>query len=269
MPASSQPPRTITTFCQFAALSCNQLAPACQHAHLATCALLHTPRVRNVVLDGDTYMLHVAERLLPSYVGSHPAETQDSTAAAPHSSSAASDAKSGDQAAESDLLKTWAKACFMPANADVPVLTWHKWLGQFGGAVPTCTQDDMQHMPPLLPKEQVLDRFSTHTKYCVHCQRTVKAIDILSGFMTAMGAAAALAVVIQAVRLATVVPPAVASSATAAVAAAAWFSGATGTALGVLVGALAFCAVCVGVRAALHKLRAKFFYEDYVHALKD
>ncbi len=93
--------------------------PALDHAFL-----------KHSILDGDTYMLHKAER---------------------------------------ELLKTgnnWKENFFMPAQDDLPIVTFRRWLEDHGGSVPT-----LEETPPALSKRESLDRHHQHTRHCSHCQK--------------------------------------------------------------------------------------------------
>jgi len=190
---------------------------------------------RNAVLDGDTYMLHVAERELPVTNG---------------------------------LSDGYIRSCYMPAPDDSPVIAWRRWLGRHGGgALPTCSPADAAAMPPAMAKRDALDRGGQHLVHCKHCQGAVKQVDVASAVAAAVGVVALFTAVAKVVAVAGA-PSAVEAASTAAPAALA-------TALqGVLAQpglvqaagvALAAAAVWVG----LQRFRAKFFYEDYVHAFRD
>jgi len=161
--------------------------------------------VRNGVLDGDTYMLHVAERELLS------------------------------------KGNNWSKEYYMPATADSSVVAWRRWLRDYGGDVPTCTEADTAAMPPLMSREQVLDRYSQHTAHCKDCKQAVNKLDQLS-MACVLGAAVALfTLVARAVAGAPLLSPATAWAA----------------------GAMAAAAL---VWKVLQRVRSWFFFTDYVHA---
>ncbi|KXZ51963.1 hypothetical protein GPECTOR_11g86 [Gonium pectorale] len=116
---------------------------------------------RNAVLDGDTYMLHIQERLLRAQ---------------------------GDD---------WQRGYYMPAPADSSVVAMRRWLDEFGGAVPTC--EPGAPLPPAMSKREVLDRYSQHTKDCRHCQAALRNIDLATALAAAGAALAAVWLVARAV----------------------------------------------------------------------
>ncbi|KXZ51973.1 hypothetical protein GPECTOR_11g95 [Gonium pectorale] len=107
---------------------------------------------RHPILDGDTYMLHVQERLLRAQ---------------------------GDD---------WRRGYYMPAAADSSVVAMRRWLDEFGRAVPTC--EPGAPLPPAMSKREVLDRYSQHTKDCSHCQKGLRQVELAS-LVAAAGAALA------------------------------------------------------------------------------
>jgi hypothetical protein len=51
----------------------------------------------------------------------------------------------------------------MPGSSDASVLALRKWLDTFGAALPTLPRSAAD-LPPLMPREVVLDRFKQHTE---------------------------------------------------------------------------------------------------------
>ncbi|PNH01637.1 Protochlorophyllide-dependent translocon component 52, chloroplastic [Tetrabaena socialis] len=116
---------------------------------------------RNKVLDGDTYMIHLTERLLL------------------------------------EQNNAWRTSYFMPAAADASVVATRRWLDEFGGAVPTC--EPCTPMPPQMSKADALDRYSQHTAGCRHCKKALKNVEAATVVAAACGALAALWLVARAV----------------------------------------------------------------------
>lgn len=61
------------------------------------------------------------------------------------------------------------RAYYMPAPADLPIITLRRWIGRHAhvlGPLP----------PPTFERERLLDRWTQHTAHCVHCQRGVESI---------------------------------------------------------------------------------------------
>ncbi|KAL6749465.1 pheophorbide a oxygenase [Haematococcus lacustris] len=165
--------------------------------------------IRHPVLDGDLYMLHAGERALIR-------EGNDGS-----------------------------RAYYMPANADSAVVAWRKWLSKFGGEVPTCTAADAALMPPLMPKEQVLDRYQQHTAQCRTCQSALRRLDTARWLLGLI--APGLAIVLLA-RLA---------------------AGLTSlTQPAFLVGAVV-AGLAAALKVGLERVREQFYYQPYVHALRD
>lgn len=44
-----------------------------------------------------------------------------------------------------------------------------RWLQDFGGEVPTL--GSLSEMPPAMSKEETMDRYLEHTRFCPHCQQ--------------------------------------------------------------------------------------------------
>jgi hypothetical protein len=135
----------------------------------------------------------------------------------------------------------WSRQYYMPATADVAVLAWRKWIDRFGMALPVLPKD-VSDLPPVMPREQVFDRYNQHTKHCPHCMAALRNVTIAAAVVAAVAAVSVGSIVAAAV--AGSVP--LLSSFNAGAAAAA-------TAAGLLA-------------AGLLKLRQLFIYTDYVHA---
>ncbi|PNW70550.1 hypothetical protein CHLRE_17g724600v5 [Chlamydomonas reinhardtii] len=116
---------------------------------------------RHLILDGDTYMLHVQERLLLE--------------------------KNND----------WRGAYYMPAPADGSVVATRRWFDEHGGAVPTC--EPGVQLPPQMSKEAVLERYHQHTKNCKDCSQALRNVETATWLAAGGGVLAALVLVARAV----------------------------------------------------------------------
>jgi len=200
----------------------------------ASVALRHAMDT-NAVLDGDTYTLHLGERALPLSVG---------------------------------IGDAYIRSCYMPAPDDSPVIAWRRWLGRHGGgALPTCSPADAAAMPPAMAKRDALDRGGQHLVHCKHCQGAVKQVDAASAVAAAVGVVALFTAVAKAVAV-TAAPAAAATSCTVMPTALAAALQSVLAQPG-LVQAAGVALVAAAVLAGLQHFRAKFFYEDYVHAFRD
>lgn len=161
--------------------------------------------LKHAIFDGDTYMLHRAER---------------------------------------ELLKVnnnWRDNFFMPAQDDLPIVTFRRWLQDHAGDVPTC--GPLQTMPPTMMKEMVLDRFQQHTRHCNHCQRAVRTTETFKTICI-------LGVAIFIVGLAR------------------GFSTQAALQSTVLLAMTGGAVVCSALWFMLEAFKQNFFYIDYVHAYR-
>ncbi|KAL2634146.1 hypothetical protein R1flu_005625 [Riccia fluitans] len=94
------------------------------------------------LLDGDAALLHGQERYLAERVDGKP--------------------------------ETWAKAFFMPASSDRYVGAFRTWLTRFGGNKVGWFPGVDERLPPLITKkEDLLNRYTSHTQYCKHCRKAL------------------------------------------------------------------------------------------------
>jgi hypothetical protein len=151
--------------------------------------------LRNQVLDGDGYMLHVLERkLLAEADAAREAAAGDAAAgAASGAHSAAATSPYGEAEGE------WRRAYYMPGKFDTGVAAWRSWLERFGRKLPVLPRR-LSDLPPLMEPRVVLDRWSQHTQHCPTCQRALKRIDF---FVPALAAAAAIAALMAGLAVAT------------------------------------------------------------------
>lgn len=99
---------------------------------------------QNLILDSDLYLLHVEEQKLKE-VGP----------------------------------LNWHKSCFVPTKADAHVVAFRRWLNKYGG-----TQVDWRNkytgtLPPTPPREQLMDRYWSHTVSCSSCSVAYKRLNAL------------------------------------------------------------------------------------------
>ena len=101
----------------------------------------------NAVLEDDQIFLHYQERYL--------------------------EAKGG--------IKNFGKAFYLPTKADLYVFEFRNWFNNYNA-----DPFPGQSLPPLLTKEQLLDRYHSHTKKCSHCNQAlanIKTLKLVSGIM--------------------------------------------------------------------------------------
>ncbi|GBF96942.1 hypothetical protein Rsub_09022 [Raphidocelis subcapitata] len=119
--------------------------------------------MRNQVLDGDNYILHLQERILLAENGGHEA---------------------------------WRQHYFMPGQSDTGITSWRSWLDRFGRALPVLPKT-LADLPPEMSRREALDRYSQHTQHCPDCRKALARIDAALPLVAAAGiallAAAAIA----------------------------------------------------------------------------
>ncbi len=72
--------------------------------------------------------------------------------------------------------KTWQKSYFMPALADIGIVTFRKWLDECAGGKPAW--QGMKEAPfQELSDEQLYDIWHRHTKHCPSCRQSLVLID--------------------------------------------------------------------------------------------
>lgn len=136
---------------------------------------------------------------------------------------------------------SWRRQYFMPGSSDAAVVNLRKWLDVYGAGLPTLPSSAAD-IPPLLPREVVLDRFKQHTENCPHCSAALRAATIAAGLMAAVAAVAAGSIVAAVVGgSAALLSP---------------FNGV----------AAAVAAASAMAAAALMRFRRLFIFTDYVHA---
>ncbi|ACB53971.1 putative Rieske [2Fe-2S] domain-containing cell death suppressor protein [Crocosphaera subtropica ATCC 51142] len=68
--------------------------------------------------------------------------------------------------------KPWHKSYFLPASADVGIITFRQWLDRFAGGKPAWENAKAHPYQPLT-EEQLYERWHRHTKYCPSCRASV------------------------------------------------------------------------------------------------
>ncbi|KAK4371620.1 hypothetical protein RND71_011095 [Anisodus tanguticus] len=97
---------------------------------------------QNLILDSDTYLLHVEEHKLKE-IGSY----------------------------------NWLKACYVPTKADAIVVAFRRWLNKYAGGEVDWRGKYNGDLPPTPPREQLLDRYWTHTVNCTSCNLAYKGLN--------------------------------------------------------------------------------------------
>lgn len=99
---------------------------------------------QNLILDSDLYLLHVEERKLMD-VGAI----------------------------------NWHKSCYVPTKADALVVSFRRWLNKYGGTRVDWGTKFNGLLPPTPPREQLFDRYWTHTMNCSSCSLAHKSLNVL------------------------------------------------------------------------------------------
>ncbi|XP_041992240.1 protochlorophyllide-dependent translocon component 52, chloroplastic-like [Salvia splendens] len=99
---------------------------------------------QNLILDSDLYLLHVEERKLKD-VGA----------------------------------LNWQKECYVPTKSDALVVTFRRWLNKYGGTQVDWRNKYTGELPPTPPREQLFDRYWTHTVSCSSCSVAYKRLNAL------------------------------------------------------------------------------------------
>ncbi|XP_071718836.1 protochlorophyllide-dependent translocon component 52, chloroplastic [Rutidosis leptorrhynchoides] len=99
---------------------------------------------QNLIIDSDTYLLHVEEKKFLEAGNSN-----------------------------------WAKLCFVPTKADANIVAFRKWLKKYsGGQIDWGSKFDGT-LPPTPPREQLLDRYWSHVVNCSSCSAAYKRLNAL------------------------------------------------------------------------------------------
>ncbi|GFP92479.1 protochlorophyllide-dependent translocon component 52 chloroplastic [Phtheirospermum japonicum] len=99
---------------------------------------------QNLIVDSDLYLLHVEERKLMD-IGA----------------------------------LNWQKACYVPTKSDALVVSFRRWLNKYGGTKVDWGTKFSGLLPPTPHREQLLDRYWTHTVSCSSCSNAYKYLNVL------------------------------------------------------------------------------------------
>ncbi len=77
--------------------------------------------------------------------------------------------------------QSWQKSYFMPSLADVGIVTFRKWLDEFGGGQPEWQGVQVTSFPELTEQE-LYDRWHRHTKHCPNCRQSLFLLDKLKKY---------------------------------------------------------------------------------------
>nr|AFK45915.1 unknown [Lotus japonicus] len=74
----------------------------------------------------------------------------------------------------------WQKSCFVPTKADALVVGFRKWLKKYAGSqVEWRGKYSGGVLPPTPPREQLLDRYWSHTVNCRSCNSAYKSLKVV------------------------------------------------------------------------------------------
>ncbi|XP_073054663.1 flavonoid 8-hydroxylase 2, chloroplastic isoform X1 [Primulina eburnea] len=99
---------------------------------------------QNLIIDSDLYLLHVEERKIMD-VGS----------------------------------TNWIKSCYVPTKSDALVVSFRRWLNKYGGTQVDWRAKYTGLLPPTPPREQLFDRYWSHTMICSSCSHAHKSLNAL------------------------------------------------------------------------------------------
>ncbi|XP_039141000.1 protochlorophyllide-dependent translocon component 52, chloroplastic-like [Dioscorea cayenensis subsp. rotundata] len=99
---------------------------------------------QNLVLDSDLYLLHLEEQKI--------AEVGPSN---------------------------WLKACYVPTTSDAKVIAFRRWFAKYADSQVHWSTKFSNYLLPSLPKEQIMDRYWSHTVQCSSCRAALKGMKVL------------------------------------------------------------------------------------------
>ncbi|CAN1355765.1 Protochlorophyllide-dependent translocon component 52, chloroplastic [Linum perenne] len=73
----------------------------------------------------------------------------------------------------------WHKSCFVPTKADALVVGFRRWLKKYAGDGVDWRGKYSGDLPPTAPKEQLMDRYSSHVVNCSSCNSAYKGLNAL------------------------------------------------------------------------------------------
>ncbi|CAN1355767.1 Protochlorophyllide-dependent translocon component 52, chloroplastic [Linum perenne] len=71
------------------------------------------------------------------------------------------------------------KSCFVPTKADALVVGFRRWLKKYAGDGVDWRGKYSGDLPPTAPKEQLMDRYSSHVVNCSSCNSAYKGLNAL------------------------------------------------------------------------------------------
>lgn len=85
--------------------------------------------------------------------------------------------KQQEELLKSNSFNNSIKSYITPTSSDYSVLTFHKWLNKYNPVWLQYIKNETYI--PQLSRNQVLDRYESHTKNCIYCRSTLKNIKML------------------------------------------------------------------------------------------
>ncbi|KAL1544630.1 Flavonoid 8-hydroxylase 2, chloroplastic, variant 2 [Salvia divinorum] len=113
----------------------------------------------NLIIDSDLYLLHMEEKKLRD-VGP----------------------------------LNWHKSCYIPTKADAFSTAFRRWLNKYGGTQVDWKNKYSGELPPTPPREQLFDRYWTHTVSCSSCSVAYKRLNVLKTALQVISVASVAAV---------------------------------------------------------------------------
>ncbi|KAI7739464.1 hypothetical protein M8C21_021911 [Ambrosia artemisiifolia] len=80
-------------------------------------------------------------------------------------------------------LSNWNKVCFVPTKADTIVALYRTWLKKYAGGQFDWGTKFNGSLPPIPPREQLMDRYWTHVVNCNTCAGAYKGLNALHVFL--------------------------------------------------------------------------------------
>ncbi|KAM0038110.1 putative pheophorbide a oxygenase [Helianthus debilis subsp. tardiflorus] len=76
-------------------------------------------------------------------------------------------------------LSNWQKVCFVPTKADTMVALYRRWLNKYAGGQVNWRTTLNGSLPPIPPREQLMDRYRSHVVNCSSCMGAYKGLNAL------------------------------------------------------------------------------------------
>nr|GLL31761.1 protochlorophyllide-dependent translocon component 52, chloroplastic-like [Ipomoea trifida] len=73
----------------------------------------------------------------------------------------------------------WHKSCFVPTKADTLVVAFRRWLNKYAGGQVDWRGKFSGALPQMPPREQLMDRYWSHTVKCSSCNAAYKSLNVL------------------------------------------------------------------------------------------